>query len=88
MNIRCPRHRILPWLGHGVCLSCDKVYKHILSAPNDCSCGAPLLPRTKLVAEVLMRSFGETADARSFFGRPICSKCAECLQVGDGIVPA
>jgi hypothetical protein len=75
---------MLPWLGHGICLECGKVHKQILSAPDDCSCGVRLLPRGKLVAELLMRARGLDKSKANFSGRPVCSKCAESANMNGG----
>lgn len=77
MNIRCPAHRLLPWLGHGECLACGKTFKHLLSEQNTCSCGARLLPWGKLQVEGLFRAIGREVTFTGFAGRPMCAKCFE-----------
>jgi hypothetical protein len=77
LNIRCYAHRLLPWVGHGECLACGKVWKRILTAPDNCVCGNRLLPRGKLKAEGLIRAFGKGIALAEFSGRPKCCKCAE-----------
>ena len=83
MNIRCSSHRLLPWLGHGECLNCQRTFKRILSADEICFCGVRLLPKTKLIAEVLMQALWAGYDERSFFGRPMCAKCFESRAMED-----
>ena len=77
MNIRCNQHRLLPWIGHGICLSCERVWKRILAAPDVCTCGARLLPFGKLQVEGLIRAVGRSYVRTGFSGRPYCAKCAE-----------
>ena len=56
MNTRCSAHGLLPWLGHGWCVACQKLYRRILSAPVTCSCGERLLPDVKLIVEKLFEA--------------------------------
>lgn len=83
MNITCTSHRMLPWIGHGECIACGKVWKRILTAPDNCVCGNRLLPHGKLKAELLIRSFEKSFLSTGFSGRPICAKCAEGLLRSD-----
>lgn len=74
MNLRCSAHGLLPWLGQGECSSCGKVYKHILQAPETCTCGARLMPYGKgHVVEILFAA----KESSMFSARPMCSKCFE-----------
>ena len=47
--IHCTEHGTTPWVGDLYCGRCGIVYVHPQSGlgpvPDDCSCGAPLLPK-------------------------------------------
>jgi len=74
MNLRCPQHRTLPWLGHGECVNCGTLFKHLLDVGEFCpNCNARLVSFSKLRVEWLFRAL---AGARvTFSGRPLCAKC-------------
>lgn len=83
MNIRCPQHRLLPWLGHGECLSCGKTFRRLLVQGKDCTCGARLMPWGKLVVERLFEAIGKPSTLTGFAGRPMCAKCFESRAMED-----
>lgn len=78
MNLRCDEHGLLPWLGHGECARCKKLYKRILEAPKVCACGVRLLPFGKNLVE---RIFDAEDDEPTFSARPLCAKCFEWLRL-------
>ena len=83
VNLKCPAHRLLPWLGHGICDEdvggCGRLFKHLLAENEDCSCGARLQPFGRLRVEALFLTLKGRGSLRagSFTGRPMCAKCWE-----------
>ena len=86
MIIRCRQHRTTPWIGHVVCICCDRVWKRWDLAPVDCSCGARLLPWKGDKAVELAKVMGKSAVRTGFAGRPCCPRCAEAAMIADALV--
>jgi|HubBroStandDraft_2_1064218.scaffolds.fasta_scaffold68989_4 hypothetical protein len=79
MNLRCAAHGLLPWLGHGICADCGKIYKRLLEIKEKCSCGSVLLPIGKAMIDRLFSAekIEDRGGKVAFAGRPLCGKCAE-----------
>lgn len=43
-KVLCRVHGLVPWEGHVECSRCGRAF-HRVVAPNDCACGAVLMPQ-------------------------------------------